>query len=67
MSCYGCDDTGYIKQLSFRGQPCICRICSECNEVAPHPIETLDIKDNGSRYAPCSKCLEEKREKANGG
>jgi hypothetical protein len=56
MSCYGCDDTGLIKQLSFRGQPCLCRICSECGETAPAPLETLDIKDNGSGYQPCNAC-----------
>jgi len=59
MSCYGCDDTGLMKQLSFRGQACICRICSECGETALHQLETLDVKDNGSRYAPCPDCTKQ--------
>lgn len=56
MSCYGCDDTGVMKQLKFAGQPCLCRQCSECGETAPRPLETTDIKDNGSGYQPCEAC-----------
>jgi hypothetical protein len=56
MSCYGCDDTGVLKQKSFAGKPCFCRLCSECGEYAPRPLETTDIKDNGSGYHACAAC-----------
>lgn len=59
--CYGCDDTGSMVWASMRGQPCLCRTCSECEETADKPIETLDVDDRGNRYAPCAGCLAEER------
>ncbi len=61
MSCYGCDGTGKSVWARNYGQPCLCRYCSECGEVAPQPLETLDIKENGSGYSPCAECLNGKK------
>lgn len=59
MSCYGCDGSGTLKQAPLAGRPCLCRVCSECGEVAPLPLETLDINEDGSGYSPCPTCLAE--------
>jgi hypothetical protein len=56
MSCYGCNGTGVLKYTKGGESPCVCRVCSECGVVHDTPLETLDIKENGSAYQPCPAC-----------
>ena len=56
MSCYGCNGTGVLKYARGGESPCPCRVCSECGVVHETPLETIDVKGNGSAYRPCPAC-----------
>jgi hypothetical protein len=55
MSCYGCNGTGLLYS-NHGAVPCVCRHCSECGDVHDTPLETLDVKEDGSAYQPCPDC-----------